>query len=216
MGRNYILLWGLLEAGDRLEMDAQKFSSLSLRFTDWSPFPVHVIVILRTALLLSNPGKGLFSPTSLDQRRCGWSPAWRKCPPSPPPCTFRPDPSQRPVSASSSPPGRGSTGTHTDRQPGCPREWVLPSKPTTNSKTYTIIRRFVNQFQNCPPLLGRRKQVDTSEYDTSETVLEAKHTTQHTHTQLDTMLSANAFLHLVQLEVKCCKPLLHLLCWMKS
>ena len=166
-----------MEGGDRLEMDAQKFSSLSLRFTDWSPFPVHVIVILRTALLLSSPGKGLFSQTSPDQRWCGWSLAWRQCPLSPLPCIFRPGPSQRPASASSSPPGRGSRGTHTGRQPGCPREWVLPSTPTTNSQTYTIIRRFVNQHQNCPLLLGKRKQVDPSEYDTSETVLEAKHIT---------------------------------------
>lgn len=142
MGRNFILLWGLWRrTGSRWILQ-----SLTVISTDWSPFPVHVIVILKKALLPSGPGKHLFSQFSPDRRWCGWSPAWWQCPLSPPLCISLPSPCERPALASSLCQGQGSTGTHTDQQPGCPLEWVPPSTPIINSNTNTLIRQLVNQW----------------------------------------------------------------------
>lgn len=49
------------------------------------------------------------------------------------------DPSGRPASVSSSSRGQGSTGTHTDLQPGCPQEWVQASTPSIKSETNSLM-----------------------------------------------------------------------------
>lgn len=113
--------------------------SLAVLSTDWSLFLVCMIVIQKTAPLLSwCPGKTPFSQLSPVQRWCGRSLVWwQRCPP-PPLDIFQPSPCERPALAFSSPQGLGSTGTHTDWQPGRPPGWVPPSTPARNSHKTTI------------------------------------------------------------------------------
>lgn len=118
---------------------------LSIWSTDWSPFPVHVIVIQRTTHLPPTPGKDLSSHFS-PGRWCAWSPAWLKCPLPPPPCISLTGPSGKAVSASSLTRGPGSTGTRTSQQPVWLPEEDQPSTPAINSKTETSLSQFGKEF----------------------------------------------------------------------